>query len=58
MAKKRQIKRAAKSAVKQYKKHKAVAKSGYNKAAGGNKGYATRVGSTKYIKYKGSKRKK
>ena len=58
MGKKRQIKRAAKRAVKQYKKHKAVAKSGYNPSAGGNKGYATRVGSTRHIKYKGPKRKK
>lgn len=58
MAKRRQIKKAARKAVKQYTKHKGTAKSGYNKSAGGSKGYATRVGATKNVKYRGPKKKR
>ena len=58
--------RAAKKAVKQYKKAKSTAKSGYNKSAasaaktsrGGSKGYATRVGATKNVKYKHKSKRK
>ena len=58
--------RAMKRAGAQYKKHRATAKSGYNKSSmsasktkrGGTKGYATRTGSTTNVKYKGPKRKR
>jgi hypothetical protein len=59
-------KRAMKSAGKQLKKHSSTAKSGYNKSSmsasktsrGGTKGYATRTGATKNVKYKGTKKRK
>lgn len=57
MAKRRAIKRAAKSAVKQMKKTRGVAKGGMNNQ-NRSKGYATKYGSTKYIKYKGPKKRR
>jgi hypothetical protein len=62
---KNKYQRAAKRAGKQLKKHRAAAKSGYNAssmsasktARGGTKGYATRVGATKNVKYRGRKKR-
>jgi hypothetical protein len=63
MAQKRKINKAMKKAGAQYKKHRKTAKSGYNASSmsssktkrGGTKGYSTRVGATKNVKYKGKK---